>query len=462
MASIRCSPFEKGKLDLMLINPSLDYKEDRRIIDTLRVNEDIPRQMAAPIGIGYLLSTAKRENLKTEFIDMVAYETSVKSLLDHIQEKEPSVIGFSAFTVQVKSAGDIASQIKYRFPDIKIGLGGPHATAIPKETLEEFPGFDYMVLGEGENIIPQLFNTRLSDIKGVVTRGKEDYSYDRIQNLDELPFPSWEKFDISRYPGDDPHQTNQELPISTSRGCLGKCVFCARPYGRKIIHRSIDSIVGEMERNITDFDCEAISFCDETFTANMDHSERFFGEVVKRGLNKKVRWSCGTRVDNATPELFKQMKEAGCYYVFFGFESGDNEMLIRAGKEFNVEKMKESVRWAKEAGIICAGSFILGLPGETEETADKSIKLARELDIYSTTFPIAVPFPGTSIRKMAQKNTYGLKILSNNWDDYGKQYPGVMESDTLSINRLRELQGYAYDFNPKKEFPIHLLTKIRG
>ena len=142
---------------------------------------------------------------------------------------------------------------------------------------------------------------------------------------------------------------------------------------------------------------------------------------------------------------------------FFGFESADDIVLQKAGKNSTVKMIRDSVSWAKKAGIICSGSFILGLPGETEETAMKSIRLAKELDIYSTTFPIAVPFPGTSIRKMAEKNICGLKILTNNWDDYGKQYPGVMESETLSINRLRELQNYAYNFNPKKEFPKHLL-----
>ena len=460
MVSEKCNPFEEGQLDLMLINPSLDFKQDRKIIDSLRVNQEIPRQMAAQIGIGYLLAAAKKENLKAEFIDMVAYETSVNSLLDYIEEKKPSVVGFSAFTVQVKSAGNIADKIKDRFPEIKIGLGGPHATAMPKETLDEFKGFDFVVCGEGEKIIPQLLNSKLSEIKGVITRGKKDLSYDRIQNLDELAFPAWEKFDLSRYPGADPHGTNQELLLSTSRGCANNCVFCARPYGKNRIYRSNESILGELERNIKDFGCEAVNFCDETFTANIEYSSELFNEFIKRGLNKKIRWSCETRVDTATPELFKLMKTAGCYYIFFGFESGDDDMLKKAGKGFNVERIKKSIGWAKDADIVCAGSFILGLPGETEETARKSIELAKELDIYSTTFPIAVPFPGTVMRKMAERGQSGLKILTNNWDDYGKQYPGVMESNTLSINRLRELQNIAYTYNPKKEFPTSLLTKL--
>ena len=107
--------------------------------------------------------------------------------------------------------------------------------------------------------------------------------------------------------------------------------------------------------------------------------------------------------------------------------------------------------WAKEAGLVCISSFIIGLPGETEESVWKSIKLAKELNLFSTTFPIAVPLPGTELRDMALNNKEGLKILTNNWDDYGKQYPGVMESDLLSIEKRRELQRIAYEHNPKKD-----------
>lgn len=441
------------QLDLLFINPSLDFKRDIGIYKKLRVEDEIPRQHAAHIGIAYLLAVAKKEGIKAEYIDMITYEKSVEDILEYVQETKPKIIGFTAFTIQVKAAGHIAEKIKEIYPDVKIMLGGPHATAIPKQTLKEFSSFDFIVCGEGEVILPQLFKKNHSDIKGVVTRDKEDTSYDRIQNLDDLPFPAWEEFDLRLYLGCDPHRTRQELFVSTSRGCPNSCVFCVRPYGQNRIHRSIPSVIAEIERNIDKFGCQAINFCDETFTANLPYSEELFKTMIDKGLNKKMRWSCETRVDNASPELFKLMKEAGCYYVFFGFESADDEMLKRAGKGFNVEQIRKAVRWAKDQDLICAGSFILGLPGETEETAMKSIKLAKELDIYSTTFPIAVPFPGTPIRIMAEKHMFGLKILSNDWDDYGKQYPGVMDSDNLSMDKLRELQKYAYEYNPKKKFP---------
>lgn len=443
------------KLDLLLVNPSLDYTIDKKKIASLKVEEKIPRQMSPHIGMGYLLANAERNGINAQFIDMVSYEYSLNDLLNHIKTTKPTLVGFTSFTTQIKSAGKIASKIKEKFPNISTCAGGPHATAIPKETLSEFSGFDFVVRGEADEVMLQamtnLTHHNLSNIKGIVTREKEDCSYGRVSNLDSLPFPAWNDFCLDLYPGADPHLTKRELPISTSRGCPNNCIFCVRPFGKNRINRSVDSVMGEIERNIKDFGAEAIYFLDETFTGNISWNEELFRKMISKGINKKIKWSCETRVDRASPDLFNLMKEAGCYYIFFGFESADDKMLRRCGKGFKAEQIKKAIGYAKDAGIICAGSFIIGLPGETEETALASRRLAKDLGIYSTTFPIAVPFPGTVIRRMAEKHQYGLKILSNNWDDYGKQYPGVMDSEILNINRLRELQTLAYKMNPKKE-----------
>jgi len=443
-------------IDLLLINPSLDFGRDLEKLRSLSVEDEIPRQQSPHIGMAYLLAVAKNDGLQVKYIDMVAYGFSVEQLIQYINDNPPALIGFTAFTIQIKAAGFIAEEIKKHFPHIPIGVGGAHATITPKKTLEEFSAFDFVVRGEGELVLLKVFEnlkqgSSLSNIKGVVTRDKKDLSYDEIKDLDSLPFPAWEEFDLTKYSGADPHRTKLELLVSTSRGCPFSCIFCCRPFGRHRRKRTITSIIKEIERNINDFGCEAICFTDETFIVDLEQSEELFHSMIKRGLDRKIEWSCEARVDIASPELYRLMKRAGCYYVFFGFESGDDTVLKNAKKGFTVSQVKRAVQWAKDAGLACAGSFILGLPGETEESANKSIELAKELDIYSTTFPIAVPFPGTEIREMAAEDKYGLRVLSNNWDDYGKQYPGVMDSKQLNIEQLRALQKKAYEYNPKKK-----------
>jgi radical SAM superfamily enzyme YgiQ (UPF0313 family) len=108
------------------------------------------------------------------------------------------------------------------------------------------------------------------------------------------------------------------------------------------------------------------------------------------------------------------------------------------------------VHMAREAGLAVHGCFILGLPGETEQTIEKGWQMARELDVRGVSFPIAVPFPGTGLRAMAERGEYGLRITSHNWDDYGKQYPGVMEQGDLTIEKLLYYQQKSYLNHPIK------------
>jgi len=445
-----------GKIDFLLINPSVNYEADREKILARRIQDSTPNQESPPLGIAYLLAAAKNSGIKAKFIDMVTDLISIDELLEYVtQEGKPSLVGFTAYTVQVKAASFVATELKRKIPDLLICCGGPHVTAMPNEALQEFPAFDFVVCGEGELVLKEMFDNLRSDksvsnIEGVVTRENNRVSRAVVDDLNSLPFPAWEDFDLNKYPGWSPHQTKMELVISTSRGCPFSCIFCSRNFGRNRRNRSVESVIKEIERDISDFGCEALTFADETLTVDFEWSKELFSTMIKKGLNKKIRWACETRVDTSSLEIFRLMKEAGCYSVGFGFESADDSVLKSAKKGFSASQIRKAVSWAKEAGLICISSFIIGLPGDTEESINKTIELAKELDIYSITFPIAVPLPGTELREMALKNEGGLRILTNNWDDYGKQYPGVMESGELSIEERRELQKKAYESNPKK------------
>ena len=441
-----------NKLDILFVKPCVNLNAERFRKDKMKIAESIQRQQSPHMGMGYLLAISKQEGINADYIDMAAYETSVDNLLKIVEDTNPLVVGFTAFTVQVKSAAYVAERIKEKFPHILTCLGGPHATAIPFETLAEFPSFDFMVASEADNLLRPILNNLkdLSVVPGIVTRKSTKIVGNRILDLNALPFPAWDRFDLTKYPGSDPHRTRLELPIATSRGCPFACNFCARMFGKRRINRSVESVIEEMERNIKDFGAESFYFLDETFIANPAWNEKLFTTMIDRGINKKIKWSCSTRVDIVTSEMFKLMRKSGCYYVFFGFEHGDDEMLKIMGKQVNSDQARQSVKWAKESELVVVGCFILGLPGETLESAKRNMHFAKSLDIYSTSFPIADPFPGTLLREQAKKHEYGLKILTDNWDDYGKQYPGVMDSDTVSIDQIRELQKEAYELNPKK------------
>ena len=441
------APFTLGKLDLLMITPSL----------TLVPDPGNNRLRSPSLAVAYILANTKKEGFKVKYIDMDACLIPVDKLLKYIDRNKPRLIGLTAVTTTVKTAAEIARLIKKRHPKIPVCLGGIHTTMVPRETLKEFPCFDFLVCGEGEFVIPKVLEElkkkkpNLSGIKGVVTKDKKIIDFWLVEDINSLPYPAWEEFDLFRYPGVDLHRTKRELPMITARGCPFDCCFCCRPPGyRKIRFRSIENIMGEIIRNVEEFGAESTFFADETFTFNKQIIKDICQAILNKGLNKKMRWSCSTRVDTADYEIFKLMKQAGCYDMFFGFESGDNRILKIAGKRITTTDMKRAVKLAKKVGVAVHGCFILGLPGETEKTIEKGWKLAKKLDIRGVSFPIAVPFPGTRLRLMAEKGEYGLKILSNNWDDYGKQYPGVMEQGSLTIEKLLYMQQKSCLHHPIK------------
>ena len=448
-------------LDILFVLPSYGDSEAVARIRSTRIEKDISNQESPNIGMGYLLARANQLGINAKFIDMVYDSVTTEDLISFVEKHRPALVAFTAFTVHIKAAGFLAEKIKASVPSIKIGIGGVHASAIPIETLEEFSGFDFAYVGEAEDTLGEILDnldndTELNKVPGVVLRGNKNFKSSWTKDIDALPFPAWQDFELSSYGGIFPHFSKLELPMLAQRGCPYRCNFCMRASGDTVRMRSVQSVVAEIERNVEQFGCEAVCFLDETFGINKKWAREPFDMLKKRGLNKKVPWGCSTRVSHTTPELLTAMREAGCYAVFFGLESADSEVLQTTGKKITTDDMKRTIGWAKDAGIIPYGAFIIGLPGDTESSVSKAIDLADELYLYSITFPIAVPFPGTDVYRLGKAGRHGMKILSYDWDQYGKQEGGVLESENISSTLRKELQELAYERHPKKVLKSYL------
>ncbi|MBE9501666.1 MAG: radical SAM protein, partial [Chloroflexi bacterium] len=201
-------------------------------------------------------------------------------------------------------------------------------------------------------------------------------------------------------------------------------------------------VVDEMEIIHKELGFEKMNIVDDTFTVNHRHARNICEEIIRRNLH--IQWTVFARVDTITQDLVELMHEAGCTHLLFGVESGSEQILKTINKGITVDDVRRGVKLTSEAGIKVFASFILGLPGESPETARQSVELAQELrseygSLYG--FHLLSPLPGTELYEKAEE--YGLRILTRNWAKYDANEP-ITETATMSPEKVMEIMA-AYD-----------------
>jgi anaerobic magnesium-protoporphyrin IX monomethyl ester cyclase len=279
----------------------------------------------------------------------------------------------------------------------------------------------------------------LKSIKGLVWRhnGEILINPDRpfIRSLDDLPLPRHDLLPLEKYRA--PLVRGPYAFVVTSRGCPGGCRFCIKhvSYGDTVRFRSPEDVLTEIEQLVS-LGVRDIHMYADLFTLNRDHVMGICREILSRGL--KVRWTCNSRVDFVDQEMLQAMAHAGCWMIAWGIESGDAEMLRRMGKGTTTDQAEHALRWAKQAGIMNWGYFIIGLPGETEKSIRRTIDFAKRLPLDLALFHIAAPHPGTP---------FFFKVVENGWFRPGTRWEDVdMDRSTvLDYPHLRaeELEKWA-------------------
>ena len=360
----------------------------------------------APLGLAYLASVLEEEGANFLLVDANALEMDEDAIISLVHEGRPAIVGFSVMTSMLIAARRLAERIKSIENPPFVVFGGAHPTIRPEESLRRW-GADLCVRGEGERTIIELSSLDeqgpdgWGSIKGLsfIKDGEVIHTPNRplIDNLDTIHYPAYHLLPMKNY---TTLHTGSKLfaPLMTSRGCPGRCMFCSRcVFGRRVRYRSIPNVIGEIRLLLEKFGVEEISVLDDAFLSNRDRVVQLCDAIRESGLKFAWRLGNGARVDQVDEEILCRIKEAGCYEVAFGVESGDDEVLRKIGKETTTAQARQAFEAAHKAGLDIIAFFMLGHPFDTVETMEKTIQFAIELKPTYTQFTISTPLPGTAL-----------------------------------------------------------------
>ncbi len=417
-----------------------------------------------PITLATLAAIAQSKS-EVKLIDGNVEPTTLQELLHRIEIFDPDLIVVNTGFPSIDNDMAVAQKIKQTFPDIKLLAFGVYFTLLEKEALDLHPYLDFGIAGEPEETFEALLNFLSEDkwdyhlIQGLMYRDFTGVHVNLprpfIQDLDQLPFPDRGLLKNERYRL--PHNNHTYTLINIARGCPYPCTYCiVNPYyGRKVRKHSVDYVIREMKECMDRYGVQEFLFWDEVFTLDRDFALAICEAMMKNNLS--TRWAATTRVGLLDEVLLGAMKKAGCYLLGLGVESASQEILNNVKKKQTVEEIKRAVALCKKAGIQTMGHFIFGLPGETEETAENTIRFMKRLGLDYMQSYCAVPYPKTEFGELAKEKGW---IGVNRWSQYDFGGTSIVNIGTISPERVTHFREKAF-----RSFyfrPFYLLRKIFG
>jgi len=374
-----------------------------------------------PLGLCYIGAMLEKAGIDIEINDFCLNDLDILEQAQQVVRRSPGLAGFYVTTMAFNTALGIANKVKQINPGIKTVFGGPHATALPEQTLQN-ASVDFVCRGEGEyftlDLVKELAagSEDFSSINGLSYKKNGSIVHNDarspIMDLDSLPFPARHLLpDVSHYrPASIYWRRLPSLHIYTTRGCPHKCIFCqssqlapGNVFGRRVRTHSIEYSISEIEHLIYKYHIKEVIINDDTFNINKKRVYDFCEAIMKKGLHKKIEWSCNIQVGarTADKDMLKMMRKAGCWQIMPGFESGDQEILNLIKKRITLEESMSVSRWARDVGLVIKANFILGHPMETRESLMKTIDFAHEIKAHFVSFTLMSPLPGTELYDMA-------------------------------------------------------------
>lgn len=383
----------------------------------------------------------------SKLLDCPPHDVGVEGCLDIAKDFDHVIIHTS--TPSLKNDCKVAEAIKANRPDVKIGFVGAHAAVLPTETLKASAAIDWVGRKEFDFTCKEVAEGRdLATINGLSYRAadgsiRHNPERELIHDMDALPWVAdvyRRDLDIEKY--FIGYLLHPYVSLYTGRGCPAQCTFCLWPQtigGHKYRVRSPQNVADEMAHMKKLFpQVKEFFFDDDTFTANLPRAREIARKIAPLGLT----WSCNSRA-NLDYDTISQLKDSGLRLFLVGYESGNQEILDRIKKGITIEEAKRFTKACHRAGVTIHGTFILGLPVETRETIEQTIRYAQELDVFSIQVSLAAPYPGTELYDMAKLNGWFTGrdktdlVEGDGFQQSALEYPGLSKDEIYeSVERF--------------------------
>lgn len=370
-----------------------------------------------PIGIMQLASWLDKHHHQTALHDCLGpyAPPTIAENAEMVLATDPELVGFSATTSGFMEAIEIASYIRQRRPEIKIVFGNVHVSSLGAPVLEEFPEIDYLVIGEGEGALLNLADGKaLQEIGNLIYRDEQgkiivNPRRDRILDLDELPFPAYEKlvgFPHAYHLPLFAYEKRYGATMITSRGCPYTCSFCDRTVFERLYKTNSAQYTYDHMKYLRDnFGVYHINMYDDLFTAKKQRVMDLCDLLIENPLG--VQWNCAIRTGHTSDEMLVKLKLAGALMVSMGIESADPVMMARHKAGVTLDAVRETVRQIHAAGLRAKGLFIFGMPGETPETVKTTSDFILSLELDEMNMTKFSPLHGAPIWEECASNVSG-------------------------------------------------------
>jgi len=417
-----------------------------------------------PIYMLYGAAVIEAAGHQVAVIDAAERDYTPEQTYQFVRDFEPHIVVEEISDPSRQSDLNIARQLKEL--GVHICIIGTHATVFSKNLIQSQPFVDSVARGEFYYSLLEMLEKieigeSLDDVEGITFRknGTVVANPDReaLQDIDQLPYPARHLLDPQRYLMG--HYTYKpQLLMLTSIGCPYSCIYCLWPkilYGGKVRLRSPSAVVKEMRLLMEEYGAREIYFDDDLFNVTEKRIHDVCDAILDEGI--RIPWITEMRCDHVSEKSLLKMKKAGCVKILFGVESGVQQILDSSRKKITLDQVRKTFSLSEQVGIKTHATFMFGLPGESRDTIERSIRFAKELNSDTIQCSIALPYPGTEFYDLAQRNGT-LKI--KDWLDFDGELCGAVEYDGLDKETIRCSVNRMY-----KEFytyPKHIVKQIAG